>query len=320
LILFLFDQKHKTNLYSNSSLKIISNMFTSPLIDSWAKKRIHHILAELTLKYHDKNFPAKYLDCISTSPSRRELYSEYFYESHDKKFKYDKVKTQDELLDLFLPVSYSPQNMPVTYSNFVHYFSENLGESYSMHFTDERCVDFLFDFYPGEYYTNYINSVLKFISQNIFTRFHCYIDSYLEYFSGNDFEKPKNLHRIIHEYFKLQVAQRYRINLNYSEYSNTAPFVTLPVEKKNVYATILKHERQANRYITDEIIASVKEYLSTAEDVQLAKTLRDIEAKYKKETPRLPIPYDLIIKMVREPESLNVQDLEQMKIIEVERE
>ncbi|MGQ6089522.1 hypothetical protein ACUNGL_26135, partial [Serratia sp. IR-2025] len=127
-------------------------------------------------------------------------------------------------------------------------------------------------------------------------------------------------HRIIHEYFKLQVAQRYRINLNYSEYSNTAPFVTLPVEKKNVYATILKHERQANRYITDEIIASVKEYLSTAEDVQLAKTLRDIEAKYKKETPRLPIPYDLIIKMVREPESLNVQDLEQMKIIEVERE
>jgi hypothetical protein len=315
IILFLFDKKYKTNLYSSSALKLITNMFTSPLIDMWAKKRIHYILATLTLGYHDKNFAAKYFDCLAASPSRRELYSEYFYESHDKKFNYMQAENLEDIGNLFGIISYPPQDNALTYSNFLHYFSDNLGESYSMHFTEEERMGFLLKSYPGEYYCDYVNDVLKFTSQHVFTRFSHYLTSYLKHFSKKDVAKPKNLHRIIYEYFKLQVAQRYRINLNYSKYHGIAYVVTFPAKKEDVYSVILKHERKTNRLLTDEVIASVKKYLSQVEDAQLVKVLRAIEENDRKEIPRFPISYSLIIEMIKNPASLNMQKLEQMRLI-----
>ncbi|TBU69807.1 hypothetical protein AB4I13_11075 [Serratia marcescens] len=315
IILFLFDKKYKTNLYSNSALKLISNMFTAPLIDMWAKKRIHRILSSLTLHYHDKSFPAKYLDCIATSPSRRELYSEYFYENHDKKFEFNKAKNLKDIGYLFGVISYPPQDKAVTYSNFLHYFSENLGESYSMHFNEEKRIDFLLKSYPGKYYYHYINGVLRFFSQHVFSRYSYDISCYLEHFSEENTARPDNLYRIIQEYFKLQVAQRQRINLNYAKYHGGAITVNFPPKKEDVYSVILKHERWANRQLTDNVIESVKEYLSKVEDIKLTKILKFIEERDRKEAPRPPIPYGLIQKMVKHPELLNIIELKKVGFI-----
>ncbi|WP_338628393.1 hypothetical protein [Yersinia intermedia] len=315
-VLFLFDQKYKSKLYADTALKLTSNMFTSPLVDMWAKKRIHYTIATLTLYYHDQNFPAEYFDCMATSPSRREFYSEYFFESHDKKTFYNNVKTTDDIENLFGIVICPPQDKPITYSNFIHYFSDNLGESYSLHFSDDARKDFLLSFYSEEYYSSYVKDVLKFFSQKVFTPSATYICDYLEHFSKDGNAKPEKIYKIIYEYFKIQVAQRYRINLNYAKYHDVAEIVTLPIKKDEVYSVILKHERWANRFWTDKIMESVTEYLSKVENIQLEKVLKIIEENNRKETPRFPIPYNLITKMVKNPESLDMDELKIMKILE----
>jgi hypothetical protein len=314
-ILFFFDQKYKTNLYSKTAVKLISNMVVSPLIDMWAKKRIHYTLASLTLIYHDKNFPAEYFDCLTASPTRREFYLEYFHESHDKKNNYSIAKNQNEISELFGIVMHPPLDKQMTYLNFLHYFSDNLGESYSLHFDDLQRTDFLLEAYPGEYYSSYVRDTLKFISQDTFQKTAHFITSYLEHFVKADAAKPDNLHKIIYEYFKIQVAQRYRINFNYAKYHGITDVVLFPAKKDDVYSVILKHERMANRFLTDEIIASTNQYLSKVEDAQLAKTLEDIKGKDRKETPRFPIPYGVIIKMVKNPQLLDAKDLEVMRLI-----
>jgi len=314
-ILYFFDQKYKTKLYSRTAVNLISNMIASPLIDLWAKKRIHHTLASLTLSYHDKNFPAEYFDHLSTSPTRREFYSEYFYESHDKKNGFKLAKNQEEVSELFGIVMHPPLDRQMTYTNFLHYFSDNLGESYSLNFDDEQRTSFLLAAYPGEYYSSYVKDTLKFITQDVFKKTCYYINAYLEHFTKNDVAKPDSLNRIIYEYFKIQVAQRYRINFNYAKYHGITNVVFFPAEKDDVYSVILKHERIANRSLTDYVIASTDKYLSKVEDTKLAKTLRDIKGKDRKETPRFPIPYDLIIDMIKNPESVNIQDLEPMRLV-----
>lgn len=94
--------------------------------------------------------------------------------------------------------------------------------------------------------------------------------------------------------------------------------VTLPIEKNDVYATILKHERHSNRFMTDTIIESVKKYLLTVEDTNLSKVLKDIERVDRKEIPRFPIPYHLIIEMVKRPESVDVNYLKALRVLEVD--
>ncbi|MDX6019060.1 hypothetical protein SIL08_01950 [Scandinavium sp. V105_16] len=318
MALFLYDQKNKSKLYANTVLNLISNMFTSPFMDMWAKKRIHYIIASLTLGYHDRNFPAEYIDCLSTSPTRREFYSEYFYDSHNKKKHYKSIETYEEIADLFGLILTPPQYESVTYSHFLHYFSDNLGESYSTNYTDEERTGFLLKAYPGDYYEHYVQDSLKFFNQNVFTHSSFILEEYLELFAKEECAKPMKLHRVIYEYFKLQVAQRYRINLNYSEYHEIPEVVTLPIEKYDVYATILKHERNSNRFMTDTIIESVKKYLLTVEDTNLSKVLKDIERVDRKEIPRFPIPYHLIIKMVKSPESVDVNYLKALRVLEVD--
>jgi hypothetical protein len=318
IALFLYDQKHKSKLYAYTVLNLISNMFTSPFMDMWAKKRIHYIIANLTLEYHDRDFPAEYIDCLSTSPTRREFFSEYFYESHNKKKNYSSIKTYDEIADLFGLILTPPQHESVTYSHFLHYFSDNLGESYSYNFNDEKRTGFLLEAYPGDYYEHYVQDSLKFFNQKVFTHSSFILEEYLEFFANEGVAKPINIHRVIYEYFKLQVAQRYRINLNYSEYNEIPEVVTLPVEKYDVYATILKHERSSNRLMTDTIIESVKKYLLTVEDANLSKVLKDIERVDRKEIPRFPIPYPLIIEMVKRPESVDINHLKALRVSEVD--
>ncbi len=318
MALFFYDQKNKSKLYANTVLNLISNMFTSPFMDMWAKKRIHYIIANLNLEYHDRNFPAEYIDCLSTSPTRREFYSEYFYDSHNKKKNYNSIETYEEIADLFGLILTPPQYESVTYSHFLHYFSDNLGESYSTNFTDEERTVFLLEAYPGDYYENYVQDNLKFYNQKIFTHSSFILAEYLEVFAKEGVAKPIKLHRVIYEYFKLQVAQRYRINLNYSDYYEIPEVVTLPIEKNDVYATILKHERHSNRFMTDTIIESVKKYLLTVEDTNLSKVLKDIERVDRKEIPRFPIPYHLIIEMVKRPESVDVNYLKALRVLEVD--
>ncbi|RAR72978.1 hypothetical protein C7420_1024 [Pantoea ananatis] len=314
-ILFFFDQKYSTNFYSETASTLVSNMFTSPLIDMWVKKRIHHILISLTLDYHDLSFPAKYLDMLATSPTRRELFSEYFYESHEKKNNFRSATNLEDIGNLFGIISLSHQNLPVLYSNFLHYFSENLGESYSLHFNDDERKNFLFESYPNEHYIYYVKDTLKYFSTDIFTSFTFYLKRYFKHFHTNQNPKPVTLSRITYEYFKLQVAQRYRINLNYAKYHDGAIIVTFPPRYDDVCSVILKHERISNRQLTDELMATTKEYLHHIKDIQLEKTLRDIESKDRKEIPRFPIPYDLIIDMVKKPEELDKERLKFLKLI-----
>ncbi|MBG6040441.1 hypothetical protein I5F94_03100 [Proteus mirabilis] len=314
MALFFYDQKNKSKLYANTVLHLISSMFTSPLMDMWAKKRIHYLIASLTLKYHDRNFPAEYIDCLSKSPTRREFYSEYFYESHNKKKDYNSIEAYEEIATLFSIILAPPQNESVSYSHFLHYFSDNLGESYSTNFTDEERTVFVLKAYPGDYYEHYVQDSLKFFNQTVFTHSSFILEEYLEFFAKEDVAKPIELHRVIYEYYKLQVAQRYRINLNYSEYYEIPEVVTLPIKKYDVYATILKHERNSNRFMTDTIIESVKKYLLVIEDTNLSKVLKDIEKVDRKQTPRFPIPYNLIVEMVKSPESVNVNHLKALRV------
>ncbi|WP_455851702.1 hypothetical protein [Pantoea endophytica] len=314
-LLFYFDQKNQSNLYSSCVLNLISNMFTSPLADMWVKKIIHHHILHLTLHYHNENFAAEYFDALAVSPTRREAFSEYLYESHDKKINYSNAKKQEDLTDIFCVISHPPQDKALTYSNFIHYFSDNLGESYSMHYSDEERKAFLLEAYPGVHYEKYIKGCIRFMGQDVFTSFPFYISCYFEHFKKNGVDKPLFIDRIVVEYFKLQVAQRHRINLNYAPYNDIAEFVTFPAKKEDVYSYILKHERIANRNLTDEIIESTKKYLSKVEDAKLLKILKDIESKDRKEIPRFPIPYSLILEMVRDPESINIQELAKMRFI-----
>ena len=313
-ILFFFDQKYKTNLYSLTVSKLLSNMFTSPLIDMWAKKRIHHTLISLTLHYHDIDFPAKYFDMMANSPTRRELFSEYFYESHDKKNNYHHVTSLEEIGALFGIISVSHQDLPLTYSYFLHYFSENLGESYSLHFNDEKRKQFLIESYPGKFYVQYIKDTLKYFSSNVFVCFPFFYSRYLKHFLEKSTAKPNKLSRIMYEYYKLQVAQRYRINMNYAKYDGLANIVTYPPKEEDVLSVILKHERIANRQLTDEIIATTEKYLSEVEDTRLERKLKDIESIDRKEIPRFPIPYGLIINMVKDPNSIKPEELQFLKL------
>lgn len=318
MVLFYYDQNNQSKLYANTVLNLIDNMFTAPLMDMWAKKRIHYTIANLTLDYHDKNFPAEYIDCLATSPTRREFFSEYFYESYDKKKNYNSIRTYEDIAELFGLILTPPQNEPVTYSHFLHYFSDNLGESYSTNFSDEERTGFLLDAYPGDFYKNYIVDTLKYFDEKVFTRSAFILECYLEHFLEDGHAKPTKIHRVIYEYFKLQVAQRYRINLNYSEYRDIPEAIMLPISKHDAYATILKHERYANRLMTDTVIDAVKKYLSIVEDLDLMKVLKDIERVDRKEIPRFPIPYPLIIDMVKKPESVNVDYLKALRVLEMD--
>ncbi|XIX23817.1 hypothetical protein AB2H28_18680 [Escherichia coli] len=70
--------------------------------------------------------------------------------------------------------------------------------------------------------------------------------------------------------------------------------------------------------MTDTIIESVKKYLLTVEDTNLSKVLKDIERVDRKEIPRFPIPYHLIIEMVKRPESVDVNYLKALRVLEVD--
>ncbi|WP_435952487.1 hypothetical protein [Dryocola sp. BD626] len=102
--------------------------------------------------------------------------------------------------------------------------------------------------------------------------------------------------------------------MNYAKYDGLANIVTYPPKEEDVLSVILKHERIANRQLTDEIIATTEKYLSGVEDTRLERKLKDIESIDRKEIPRFPIPYGLIINMVKDPNSIKPEELQFLKL------
>lgn len=147
-----------------------------------------------------------------------------------------------------------------------------------------------------------------------FCLFPVFYSRYLKHFLEKSTAKPNKLTRIMYEYYKLQVAQRYRINMNYAKYDGLANIVTYPPKEEDVLSVILKHERIANRQLTDDIIAITEKYLSEVEDTRLESKLKDIESIDRKEIPRFPIPYGLIINMVKDPNSIKPEELQFLKL------
>lgn len=269
---------------------LLENMVTYGYIDSWNKRRIHLAILELCWMTHDPEIMKSYVEHFSKSPTRRELFIEYDCESLMKRNAFVTDMLPWNIPHEFAIIKSPPSNSPITMEDFLNFARDNLGESYAFCLNERGRNIFLSSYMKDDNITPITELNLKHISQMDFYNFSFYfgifVDKYIELIP--DVQESFFID-ITRDYFKMQVAQRHRTNLNYKEYAHIVPLPHPPIGKDFLYAVILKHERISNFTRTEDFIKKIGDLAEALENEKLKDMVKTYLGLIGKEKPQLPI-------------------------------
>lgn len=280
---------------------LLKGMVTHILVDNWNKRRIHLCMLELCCQSQDIDLIKLYLEGFGDSPSRREVFVEYDYESLGKREAYFNGFDYNDLPMEFLIIKRPPQDNTLKMNDLLTFMRDNLGESYSFRLNEPMREELLNRNLSVSHLKEMCELHMAYFSEKDFysfgAKFNLLISKYIEYSEELCADVFK---LIIRDYCKIQFAQRLRINLNYKEYSGVEalPFADSGVEY--LYALILKHERLSNYSRVEVFLRNMRKLASFYNDNELEHMITEYENSNGKERPHLPKNINQILEELRD--------------------
>lgn len=275
---------------------LLKSMVTHVLIDCWNKRRIHLCIMKLCRSSGDSEIIKQYLRDFASSPTRREVFVEYDYESLEKRKAYANGFELSNLPQAFIIMKRPPVNRCLNMDDFIHFTRDNLGESYSYALDEKMRNKILDDYMSEDHLSKVIKLNLRYISEKDFLwfgfEFGTLIDEFISSNSEMDF---KVLSSIVRDYCKIQFAQRFRTNLNYKEYSEIDPLPYNDVGDEYIYALTLKHERISNHLRVEEFLKQIQKMSKHYGNQNLDGMITEYHTLNGKERPSLPHDINIIL-------------------------
>lgn len=279
---------------------MLSNMVTFTLVDWWNKRRIHVEIMKIYSKIDDGELISEYLHLFSVSPTRREIFIEYDFESQDKRRAFSYSNVLEEIPDEYCIIKRPAGRKAISMEDYIDFTRDNLGESYSFALNEKQRLLFVEQYIGSEDMLHYISINLECMSEKdldpFFVHFYSLMENYKKHVENID-NKPFS--SILRDYCKMQFAQRLRTNLNYKEYVDIEPFPMPVFTESYLFALILKHERISNHMRIEEFLKDLKEFAQHYADVNLIKMINDYESNNGKEVPTLPDNIGRIFKQLK---------------------
>lgn len=303
----IIDILYITYFYDEKKLKfhelvkfLLSNMVTFTLVDWWNKRRIHVEVMRLYSRIENEELISEYLELFSVSPTRREIFIEYDFESQDKRRAFSCSHALKEIPEEYSIIKRPAGNKAIRMEDYIDFTRDNLGESYSFALNEKERLFFVEKYIGSESMSKYISLNLKYISEEdlnpFFVHFYNLIENYKLNVKSID---SKPFSSILRDYCKIQFAQRFRTNLNYKEYMDVEPLPIPEFRDSYLFAIILKHERISNHMRVEEFLKDLKEFAQHYSDADLTKMINDYENNNGKEVPALPGNIGLIFKQLK---------------------
>ena len=294
--LYSYDILYGSRYFSLAVDYLLKNMVTFVGIDSWVKRKIFVKIVSLLPSYDDLALVKKFLNSFSESPTRREFYIEFSFDSQVKK---DLKMPLEEIPDELILVENPSLNLKVEYRHFLEYINENLGETYSLHFNDQQRRFFVEELIlsGGDNYKELIEDTVRYVTLSDFNSFPDYFDELIKYLLlNNDVSEVEGyLKIIIRDYCRIQSAQRFRLNLLYKDYLDYQVDIDNLLTKESIYYTVLKHERIMNSLRVDVFLDSIELLLPYIEGTDLEEDIIEKRDRAGKDVPPAP---DLIPKYI----------------------
>ncbi len=292
-VLHAYDVKNNSNLFNLAIIYLLENMVTFVGIDSWVKRKIYVRIVKLLLSYNDASLGKEFIKHFSSSPTRREFYVEFSFDTQAKK---ELDPPLDDFPDELVLIENPLLSMKVKYKHFCEYLKENMGETYLLNFNSAEMDVFIDELVlsGGENYKSMIEDAIRYFTLTDFTSFSTCISGLINHLASNDDLEniEESSKKVIRDYCRIQSAQRFRLNLLYKDYHDVQIEFEVPPTKEFIYFTILKHERYMNTHRVNEFLDSMQLLLPFSDGESLEKDIiefRDRATKFVPPTPdRIP--------------------------------
>ncbi|MCK5831577.1 MAG: hypothetical protein KAH20_14880 [Methylococcales bacterium] len=289
--LYLYDNLNKTNQFHTAILYLLKNMITFSGVDSWIKRKIYHKIISLLPTYHSVDATKDFICFLSESPSRRELFVEFSFDSQVKKELKGPFNVED-IPDELLIISGSAKFLKIKYNHFVEYLKENLGENYLLHFNNKERTIFVSKHIEsgGKNHKILISDVIRYFVVSDFDTFSEDFSKLIEHLIANNTidDVKYSVQIIMRDYCRIQFAQRLRSNLLYKDYLNFEEDIGSTVSNEYIQHTILKHERMLNTWRVKHFLDSVEKLCPLYNDLKFSREIEMYRDKATKEIPPLP--------------------------------
>lgn len=269
----------------------LENMVSHTLYDLLSKKRILSTIIKIVTSANNPELSYKFIEALSPSPIRRELYLEYNVNSLNKKK--ISVPVNDFPDELHL-IDNPNLDINLSVADFVEILKETFGETYTLNFSDvylNKHFDVILSNQEGNY-KKLISDSLVYFNRDDFISLSDHINEILtSALKHGDIENlSKYAGLILRDYCRIQFAHRLRINARYIDYHQYAhaDSIYLPLDHDLLYGTILKHERLMNQIKLEYFTEGMLKFSQSISDSALENDTNNFIKKIAKEKPPLP--------------------------------
>jgi hypothetical protein len=292
IVIGFYDTFNKTNHTHDVIYYLLKNMVThTGGLDSWNKKRILNTMIEVVLLHHDVNLMCSFIRWLVDSPWKRELFIDINCATFDKlDLNPSNVFRSDGVFDYSLiSIHVTEQPIKCKINHFMYYYILNLGETYLSLF-DLDWLERLFNDKHSFNLKSLISDSIKYTRSKDLSLFSEQFDRIVEHVISN---KVKGLDEldilsIFKDYYRIQSAQRLRVNLYYKDVSSLELNYGDPENVEFIRGTCLKHERECNEFSINlffESCEKIGQFMKSPKIIQEVNKQREL---YFKSIPPLP--------------------------------